>query len=85
MPLLSDRLFRLLAMDYAIGILLIFAGIGMIVFRKPLARRSIIRQNALWGFKFGEKHVRNAEVGAFLTGLASIGLGIAILFGVGGN
>ncbi len=72
-------------MNYAIGISLILAGIGMIVFRNSLARRAVKRQNALWGFKFGEKHVRNAEVGYLLTGLAAIALGIAILFGVGGK
>jgi hypothetical protein len=54
----------------------IVIGVLLVVYRKPFARKSVRQQNALWGFRMGERDVRITEIVAIPIGIGWIVLGI---------
>jgi hypothetical protein len=75
----------ILASDVFGGVVGIVVGVLLIVFRKPFARKTVRDQNAFWGFRMGERHVRISELVAVPIGIGFIVMGVWMLldaFGV---
>ena len=82
---MNDVVTSILASHVFAGIVSIVMGVLLIVRRKPFAHDAMRQQNALRGFRFGEREVRISERVAVLAGVSGIVFGIWILldsFGV---
>lgn len=64
------------------GVATLVGGAALLVFRKQFARACIANQNRLWGFHFGARDVKRAEIVAVIAAIGWIVMGLLALTGV---
>lgn len=70
---------------YLIMIHFVMIGISILVFvfRKKCSRYIIYSQNKTWGFRFGEKSIKQTEYMLIVWAIAGVIMGLLPLLGVG--
>lgn len=65
-----------------VGVLAVIIGAAAALWRLPLARFMIDRQNALWGFRFGARTIALGSFVLLALALALAAYGMALLAGL---
>lgn len=62
------------------GLVFLFFAFLMLVLNKRFARLVIESQNKFWGFRFGEREIRNTRIIGFIVGTGFLIIGFLSLF-----